>query len=90
MLEQLQYMCLEKLEKDNSNSMFNSIFGKKKEPPKITPLHLATKQHNNKSINIILKYLSTLEFTQFRTFGDLAANLVNYTSFIDFIYEQTF
>ena len=67
-----------------------SFFSKEKEPPRITPLHLAKKQQNNKSINIILKYLSVLEFTQFRTFGDLASDLVNYTGFIDFIYEQTF
>lgn len=90
LLEQLQYQYLVNEVSQSNESLFNSLFSKNKEPKRITPLHLAKKQHNNKSINIILKYLSTLEFTQFRTFGDLAADLVNYNSFIDFMYEQTF
>lgn len=67
----------------------NLLF-KKNKAPKITPLHLAYYQKNNKSINVILKYLAELEFTQFKTFGDLAPDLVGYTGFIDFLYEQTF
>jgi hypothetical protein len=81
---------MEKVEVDNNETFFKSMFAKKKDPPRITPLHLAVKQQNNKSINIILKHLSSLEFTQFGTFGNLAAELVNYTGFIDFIWEQTF
>ena len=67
----------------------NLLF-KKSKAPKITPLHLAYYQKNNKSINVILKYLAELEFTQFKTFGDLAPDLVGYTGFIAFLYEQTF
>lgn len=47
LLEQLQYQCLEKNKDDSSKEMdiyahVKSMFAKKKEPPRITPLHLAS------------------------------------------------
>ena len=56
----------------------------------VTPLHIAYETQNNRSINIILKYLSMLEFTQFKTFKDVFPSLVDYSGFIDYLYEQTF
>jgi hypothetical protein len=90
LLEQLQYQCVEDTPEEKNLSYFQRNWQKQKKVPKTTPLHLAHKQQNNKSINIILKYLAELEFTQFKTFGDLADELVGYTGFINFLFEQTF
>ena len=48
---------------------------------KVTPLHIAFKLKNNKSINLILKYLSKLDYTQFETFKILMPELVDYRNF---------
>jgi len=57
---------------------------------RVTPLHIAHEQQNNKSINILLKFMSILDYSQFSTFRDLWPQLLDYDGFIDFINEQTF
>ena len=57
---------------------------------KVTPLHIAFQLQNNKSINLILKYLSKLQYSQFHIFRRLMPNLIEYTQFAEFLKEQTF
>lgn len=52
-----------------------------------TPLHIAFQKQNNKCINIILKYLSKIEYAQFATFSDILPELIEFRQFSNFFYE---
>ena len=53
----------------------------------INQLHLASSVENNRSINVILSFLSQLEFTRFKTFREICPKMVNFSKFIDYISE---
>lgn len=57
---------------------------------RVTPLHIAVEQQNNKSITILLKFLALLDYSQFKTFRDLWPFLIEHQGFIEFMEEQTF
>ena len=52
---------------------------------KETPLHIAFHQKNNKSINLLLKYMSRLEYCNMSTFSDIWPQLVDFESFAFFM-----
>lgn len=63
------------------------FYEESKEEITITPLHIAFQIQNNKSINMILKYLSKLDYSQFNTFRVLMPKLVDYKQFMTFMQE---
>lgn len=66
---------------DNKMSLFSNIIGEDEEPEakeiKITPLHLAFFEGNNRSINIILKYMSYLSVDCSYNIKDILPSLIN-------------
>jgi hypothetical protein len=81
LLDQIQYFFVEEDFTENKS---------KAKLRKTTPLHLAFDQQNNRSINILLKFMSILDYSNFNSFRDLWPYLVDYSGFIDFLNEQTF
>lgn len=77
LLEQLQYYYIDRDEKTD-------------ELVRVTPLHIAFKKQNNKSVNIILKYLAKIDYAQFKTFRDIFPKMIDFAKFPDFLEEQTF
>lgn len=55
-----------------------------------TPLHIAVKQNNNKSINILLKYMARMDYCNMSTFKDVWIDILDYKSFTDFIWGLCF
>ena len=64
--------------------------GEEDKTKKITPLHIALAYQNNKSINIILKFMSLLDYSQFKTFMDIWPHMIDFSGFTEFLDEQTF
>ena len=57
----------------------------------MTPLHIAVYfARNTRTINILLDYLAKLDYSQFDTFKDIMCELINYNSFNNYLFEQTF
>jgi hypothetical protein len=48
---------------------------------KITPLHLAFREGNNRSINIILRYMSKIKYNASETIRDILPELVEHNEF---------
>lgn len=57
---------------------------------KVTPLHLATDRKMTIAMNIMMMYLAKLDYTQFKTFGRILPQLIEYSSFLVLLREQTF
>ena len=51
----------------------------------VTPLHIGFQNKNTLSVNIILKYLAMLDYSQFKTFKDIFPELVDYKRFSEFL-----
>ena len=60
------------------------------EAKKICPLHLAFKEGNNRSINIILRYMSMLDNNCCDTIRDILPELIEYENFILYMRELPF
>ena len=76
-----------------SKSLVRAIIDEEKEsdePKKISPLHLAFKEGNNRSINIILRYMSMLDNNCSDTIRDILPELIEYENFILYMRELPF
>ena len=60
------------------------------EAKKICPLHLAFKEGNNRSINIILRYMSMLDNNCCDTIRDILPELIEYENFILYMRKLPF
>jgi hypothetical protein len=56
----------------------------------ITPLYKAHKMEQTRSVNLILKYQSVLDYSSFDTFKGILHELIDYKNFNDYLYEQPF
>ena len=61
------------LGKTKKKSIFDNGGNDDDDEIRFTPLHIAFQNQNSKSINLILKYLSYLDYSQFNTFKVLMA-----------------
>jgi hypothetical protein len=57
---------------------------------KITPLHLAFNEGNNRSINIILAFMAKIDNNCSSTFMDILPKLVEYDNFVMYMKELPF
>ena len=84
LLNQLQYQQIKYVEEKNDQN--ETVLVEKVE----TPLHIAVKQNNNKSINILLKYMAKMDYCNMSTFKDIWNLIVDYQSFTNFIWGLCF
>jgi len=56
----------------------------------VTPLHLAYECRNNRSVRILLQYMSKVDFNASKTFKDILPDLIDYTGFADYLAELPF
>ena len=57
---------------------------------KMTPLHLAIKEGNNRSINLIMKYISKMKCNNGDTYSDTLTDLVETKYFIPMLNSMSF
>ena len=56
----------------------------------MAPLHLANKFKNNRSIDMLLKYMSKLNFNSTRTFKNILPELIDFSNFNEYLEKLTF
>ena len=56
----------------------------------MSPLHLAYEYRNNRSVRILLQYMSKVDFNASKTFKDILPDLIDYTGFADYLAELPF
>jgi len=87
LLEQLHYFYEIDMDKDDDPDDDGS---KKQKMKKITPLHLALRMGNNRSINIILKYMAKISYNASDTIKDILPQLLEYKEFLCYMDELPF
>ena len=55
-----------------------------------TPLHLAFRSRNNRSVKILLQYMAKVPFNASSTYKDILKELIDFTGFTDYLWELEF
>lgn len=56
----------------------------------VTPLHIALRQDETRSVNLLLKYQARLDYSSFNTFKDILPELIQFKNFNEYMIEQPF
>ena len=87
LLEQLQYYTVEKeMDDDEEENDPNAKVTTKM----ITPLHIAYQERNNRSVKVLLTYMSKLHFNSSQAYKDILPDLIDYNGFVDYLTELPF
>jgi len=57
---------------------------------RVTPLHIAFKQKNNRSVKVLLQYMSKIGYNASNTFKDILPELIDYTGFSEYLWNMPF
>ena len=78
------------MEKDELHLEKNDKPDGKRTLKKVTPLHLALREGNNRSINILLKFMAKIDYNASDTIKDILPQLLEYKEFLSYMNELPF